>query len=122
MFGYDTGWQEPEYNPIEGRSWRWASEKAVLWVRPVGNPVTLRFTGEDPRRYFDAAPHVRVMVGDHEVAAFDPSGDFEQAVTLPPDLLTAAKGRVTLESSRFFSGRGGDQRHLALRIYRVAVE
>jgi hypothetical protein len=62
------------------------------------------------------------MVGDHEVAAFDPSGDFDQAVTLPPDLLIAAKGRVTLESSKFFSGRGGDQRHLALRIYRVAVE
>ncbi len=123
MFGYDTGWQEPEYNASEGRSWRWMSEKAVLWARPVGRPVTLRLTGEDPRRYFDGAPHVRVLIGDAEVAAFDPSGDFEQTVTLPAGLLLAANGRVTLESSRFFvSGRGGDQRHLALRIYRVTVE
>lgn len=123
IFGYDTGWQEPEYNRIEGRPWRWMSEKADLWVRPIGRPVTLHLAGEDPRRYFDAAPHVRVLIGDREVAAFDPSGDFEHTITLPADLLAASNGRVTFESSKFFvSGRGGDARHLALRIYRVLVE
>jgi hypothetical protein len=125
MFGYDAGWQEPEYSQAEGRSWRWTSEKAVLWVRPVGRAVTLRIAGENPRRYFDAAPHVRVLIGDREGAAFDPSTDFEQVVVLPADLLEAAHGRVTLESSRFFvpAARGApDQRHLALRIYRVSVE
>jgi hypothetical protein len=126
MVGYDTGWQEPEFNLALGRAWRWASERSALWVRPIGRAVTLRLAGESPLRYFDAPPHVRILVGDREVGAFDPAEDFEQAVTLPTDLLAAAHGRVVLESSKFFvpaaSGRGSDQRHLALRMYRVGVE
>ena len=76
-------------------------------------------------RYFDAAPRVRVLIGDREVAAFDPSSDFDQAITLPAELLAAANGRVTLKSSKFFVPRAGgaaDQRHLALRVYRVGVD
>jgi hypothetical protein len=125
MFGYDTGWGEPEFNLSEKQAWRWMSEKAVLWVRPVGRDVTLRLAGESPLRYFDAAPHVRVLVGDREVAAFDPSSDFDQTITLPADLLLRANGRVVIESSKFFvPGATGaaDQRHLALRIYRVGVD
>ena len=123
MVGLDAGWQEPEFNAGEGQSWRWMSEQADLWVRPIGRAVTLRLAGEDPRRYFHETPHVRVLIGDREVATFDPAGDFEQAVTLPADLLAAANGRVTLISSTFFvPGGAGDQRHLALRIYRVLVE
>jgi hypothetical protein len=60
------------------------------------------------------------------VAVFDPSSDFERAVILPADLLAAANGRVTLESSKFFvpggAGGGGDRRQLALKIYRVSVD
>jgi hypothetical protein len=60
------------------------------------------------------------------VAAFDPSSDFEQTVTLPADLLAAANGRVLLESSKFFvpGGPGGaeDRRQLALKIFRVSVD
>jgi len=125
MFGYDTGWQEPEFNLEQGRAWRWMSEKATLWVRPVGRAVTLRISGDSPLRYFAAAPHVRVLVGDREVAAFDPASDFEQAITLPADLLDRANGHVVIESSKFFvPGAAGaaDQRHLALRIYRVGVD
>jgi Protein of unknown function (DUF2723) len=126
MFGYDTGWQEPEFNRSERHAWRWMSEKSELWVRPVGRPVTLRIGGESPMRYFDAAPHVRISIGGREIGAFDPGADFDQAFTLPPDLLAAANGRVLLESSKFFvpggAGGGGDQRHLALRVYSVTVE
>ena len=125
MFGYDAGWQEPEYSQTQGRAWRWMSERAALWVRPIGRPVTLHLSGESPRRYFDLAPHVRVTIGDQEISAFDLSTDFDQAIALPPDALAAAKGRVTLESSKFFvpSVTGAaDRRHLALRIYRVSVE
>jgi hypothetical protein len=125
MFGYNVGWQEPEYNQSQGRAWRWMSEKADLWVRPIGRVVTLHLSGESPRRYFDAAPHVRVTIGAREIAAFDPSSDFEVPIALPDDALAAANGRVTIESSRFFvpSAAGApDRRHLALRIYRVAVE
>jgi hypothetical protein len=126
MLAYETGWQEPEFNPQTERSWRWTSEKSALWVRPIGRDVTLRLNGESPLRYYAAAPHVRILIGDREVAAFDPADDFEQTVTLPAALLEAAGGIVTLESSKFFvpggQGGGGDQRHLALRIYKVAVE
>jgi hypothetical protein len=125
MVGYDAGWHEPEYNLAQGRAWRWMSEKAFLWVRPIGRPVTLHLAGESPRRYFDAAPRVRVTIGDREIAAFDPSTDFDQAMTLPADLLAAAHGRVTVESSKFFvpsAAGAADQRHLALRIYRVSVD
>ena len=126
MFGYDTGWQEPEFNPATGRSWRWVSEKAALWVRPIGRDVILRLVGESPLRYFDAAPHVRVLVAGQEVSKFDPAEDFEQIITLPAALLDRANGHVVVESSKFFvpggPGGGGDQRHLALRLYRISVE
>jgi len=125
MFAYGPGWFEPEYNQEIGRAWRWTAEKSDLWVRPVGRPVTLRLVGESPLRYFDKAPRVRVLIGDREVAAFDPSSDFDQAITLPADLLDRANGRVVLESSKFFvPGAAGaaDQRHLSLRIYRVGVD
>ena len=123
MLAFGPGWHEPEFNAEIGRAWRWTSEKAELWVRPVGRDVTLRLAGESPLRYFDAAPRARVLIGDREVAAFEPSADFEQTITLPADRLAAANGRVILESSKFFvPGGGGDQRHLALRVYRASVD
>jgi hypothetical protein len=125
MFAYGPGWQEPEYSYEQGRSWRWTSEKSELWVRPIGRDVTLRLIGESPLRYFDAAPRVRVLIGDREVGAFDPGADFDQAITLPAPLLAAANGKVTVESSKFFvpaSAGAADQRHLALRVYRVGVD
>ena len=63
MFGYVDGWYEPEYNPTTSLAWHWMSEKARLWVRPVGRDVTLVITGESPRKYFDAAPEVRILAG-----------------------------------------------------------
>ena len=64
MVAYEDGWHEPEYNRDIGRAWRWTSERSRLWVRPIGRAVTLRLAGESPRRYFDAAPNVRVTVAD----------------------------------------------------------
>ncbi len=125
MLAYEDGWYEPEFSQESGRAWRWAGERSRLWVRPLGRDVTLRLAGESPRRYVDAAPHVRVLVADREVFAFDPSSDFDQKVTLPADLLARADGRVVLESSRFFvPGKpgAGDQRHLALRLFAVGVD
>ena len=125
MFGYDRGWHEPEFSAAQGRAWRWTSEHSDLWVRPVGRRVTLRLSGENPLRYFKTPPHVRITVGGREIAAFDPAADFDEAISIPADALAAANGRVTMETSTFFvpgGARGGDQRHLALRIYRVSVE
>ena len=91
------------------------SERAVLWVRPIGRAVTLRLAGESPLRYFDAAPHVRVLVGDHEAVTFDPAADFEQTVTVSADLLAAANGVVS-EAKFFCPLPEPRQRHLALRV------
>lgn len=125
MVGYDTGWYEPEYDAGTARSWRWMSDKAVLWVRPIGRTVTLRISGESPLRYFKNPPHVRVLAGDREITSFDPTGDFDWAVALPQDLLSRFGGRVTVASSASFvpAAAGAlDKRRLALRIYSVSVE
>jgi len=126
MAGFDAGWQEPEYSPQTGVAWRWMSERAILWVRPVGKPITLRITGESPMKYFDAAPRVRVLAGDKELATFAPGSDFDQTITVPADALAAVNGHITIESSKFFvpaqRGSGADQRHLALRVYQVHVD
>jgi hypothetical protein len=94
-------------------------------VRPIGRAVKPTLRGESPLRYYDAAPHLRIRIGDREVASLDPSSDFEETFELPADLLQSGDGRVKLESSRFFvpgGTSGGDQRHLALRIWSVSVE
>jgi hypothetical protein len=125
MAGVSTGWHEPEYNRQNGRSWRWASERAELWVRPVGRDVTLTINAESPRRYFDAAPTIRVTIGESEIGRLSPSDDFRWDVTLPAALLAAAGGRVTLHSDKWFvpGDREGtaDRRHLALRVYGFSV-
>lgn len=125
MFGYVEGWQEPEYNPLTARVWRWMSERSVLWVRPIGTDVLLTFSGESPMRYFDSAPSVVVSVGGREVGRFTPADDFTESIRLPAALLEPNAGRVTIESNRWFvpaeRGESADPRHLALRIYDVSV-
>jgi hypothetical protein len=125
MVAFESGWNEPEYNPTTAAAWRWSSERAVLWVRPVGREVVLTVRGESPLRYFDRPPDVRVTVGDREAGRFLPSADFSQEIRLPAAALAAADGRVELTSDLWFSpaDRSGaaDRRHLALRIYGVSV-
>ncbi len=126
MVGASEGWHEPEYNRITGRAWRWTSERAVLWVRPVGRDVTLRLDGESPLRYFDAPPNLRLSIGGAEVARLSPSADFEWEVRLPAAALASANGQVVLESDKWFvpgDREGtGDRRHLALRVYSVEAK
>jgi len=126
MIGAESGWYEPEYNPRTAQAWRWASDKAILWVRPVGRDLTLALSGESPLRYFDSAPTVIVAAGTRELGRFSPSSDFTQSIVVPADALAAADGRVTISSDKTFvpAERGGppDRRHLALRIYSYSVK
>lgn len=124
MIAFEAGWYEPEYNPLTAKAWRWASPNAALWVRPIGRDVTLTLDGESPLRYFDAAPLVRVLVGDSVVAEFRPDSDFTRDITLPHAALEAAAGRVVISSDKHFSpsaAGAADPRQLALRIYGVRV-
>lgn len=125
MVGAQEGWNEPEYNPLTARSWRWATERATLWIRPVGRDVTLTLIGESPLRYYDAAPVVTVTVAGRQIARFSPASDFTQEIMLPADALASAEGRVVIASDKWFvpADRDGtaDRRHLALRIYSYSV-
>jgi hypothetical protein len=117
MVGALEGWQEPEYNLSTGRAWRWMSDQATLWARPVGRDLTLKLVAESPLRYFDAPPALRVTIGGQTIAELAPSADFTWEVKIPAGLLTAGNGTVTIHSDRSFVGGGGDQRKLALRVY-----
>lgn len=125
MSGVASGWQEPEYNPQTFRSWRWTTERATMWVRPIGRDVTLTLAGESPLRYYETAPTVTVSVDATTVARFNPSADFTQEIVLPASALASADGRVAIESDKWFvpGDRDGspDRRHLALRIYSCTI-
>ena len=119
MLGLLEGWQEPEYDRTMGRAWRWMSDRATLWVRPVGRDVTVTLRGFSPLNDFDASPRLKASVNGREVASLSPAGDFVweipiRAADLPAD------GLVTIESDKFFvpGDRDGtaDRRRLAVRI------
>jgi hypothetical protein len=126
MVGLVEGWQEPEYNPATGRAWRWMTEQAALWVRPVGRDVRIVIEAESPRRYFKVAPLLRAKVNGLDVSQLSPSADFRWEFVVPGAALDASAGRVTIESDQFFvpGDRDGtaDRRHLALRVYSLKVE
>ena len=126
VFGLADGWYEPEYNPTTAKSWRWASDRAVIRIHHGGRPVSLRVHVEAPRRYFDQSPVVRVLAGNQVLAETVSADDFSVAVRIPANVLDAANGVVSLTSDRtFIAGeREGtaDRRKLALRIYSVSVE
>ena len=126
MLGFVEGWQEPEYNPMTSRSWRWMSERAVLWVRPIATDATLTLSGESPVRYFDSAPVVRVSIGAQEIVRLSPTSDFTERVRLPASALAASDGRVVVETDKWFvpAERSGaaDKRRLGIRMYGVGVE
>ena len=126
MFGFDRGWHEMEYNPATGRTWRWTSDAAALWIRHAGRDLTVRIRGENPLRYFDAAPAVVVRAGSAEVGRFAPDADFDRTFRVPAAALDASDGRLTLTTDRTFvpddREHNGDRRRLGLRIYAVEIK
>lgn len=124
MIGLLEGWQEPEYDRAMGRAWRWMSDRAVMWVRPVGRDVTVTLRGGSPMRDFDAPPRLKATINGREIASLSPHGDFVweipiRATDLPSD------GRVMIESDQHFvpGDRDGtaDRRRLAVRIFAYAA-
>jgi 4-amino-4-deoxy-L-arabinose transferase-like glycosyltransferase len=125
MLAFEDGWYEPEYNPLTAVAWRWMSDRAALWIRPLGRDLTLTMAGESPLRYYDDPPALRVAVGAAAVAETRPAADFTWDVVLPHAALAAAGGQVVVTSDRQFvpGERDGspDRRRLAVRIYDVRV-
>jgi Protein O-mannosyl-transferase TMEM260-like len=123
--GFDEGWQEPEYNPQTGRSWRWMSERAVVLVRGPTRDLMLKIAGESTRPYFRRASRVTVTVDGQTVSVIEASRDFNADVAVPGALLAKAGGRIVLTSDQMFipGDREGtaDRRHLAVRLYSVTT-
>lgn len=127
MMAFDAGWHESEFSLQRSWLWRWTSEASDLRVvsaRPRAFVLTLR--GENPLRYFDRAPTVRVLSGTRVLHTFAPSGDFTERVEIPADIAWAnGATHVRIETDETFvpddrSGNG-DHRRLGLRMYDVAV-
>ena len=122
MIGALEGWQEPEYDPATGRSWRWMSDRASFWVRQVGRDVIVAAVGANRRcatsmvpPHFGSPP-VRRSPSSHRQRTSPGRCRIPAAASSPP-----VNEVVSIESDRSFVAGGGDQRKLALRVYRLEI-
>jgi Protein of unknown function (DUF2723) len=126
VWGFETGWQEAEFNPTTGLRWRWMSDRADIAVYETSHDLVLTLAGESPRRYFSQAPKVVVRAGTHVLAEESPSDDFKIGVRVPAEALRAANFRLTVETSETFvpaeRSASPDRRRLGLRIFNVTLE
>jgi hypothetical protein len=126
MLGFAEGWQEPEYAPLQGLSWRWASQKAVLRASTTDRDLELQLVGESPRRYFDRPSRVTATAGGTQLWNVDAGNDFAWSFRVPAAALRASGGAITIETDQFFRpaerGQGADRRALGLRIYQVKLK
>jgi hypothetical protein len=126
MLGFAEGWQEPEYAPLQGLSWRWASQKAVLRASTTDRDLELQLVGESPRRYFDRPSRVTATAGGTRLWSVDAGNDFAWSFRVPASALRESGGAITLETDQFFRpaerGQGADKRALGLRIYQVKLK
>lgn len=124
MSGFDTGWNEAEYSPALG-IWRWTSDKSTIRIVGPTQPIRLILPIENPLRYFDRAPRVRVMAGAREVASTTVNQTRVWTVDVPADAWVSAGGVLTVETDQTFvpAERGGppDFRRLGLRILGAEV-
>jgi hypothetical protein len=124
LLGFGDGWQEREYNPATGRSWRWMSERAVLVARSSRQPLKLTIEGDVES--FWKSSHIRVRVGDRELDRWTASGPFAAEVPIPADAIVDDATSIVVESDQFFvpaerSRRSLDHRHLAVRVSEVRL-
>jgi hypothetical protein len=126
VWGFDTGWQEAEFNPATGLRWRWTSDRADIVVHETSHNLVLTLTGESPRRYFSQPPKVVVRAGERVLAEQSPNEDFEIEAHVPVEALRAAGFRLSVATSETFvpGERSGspDRRRLGLRIFKVTLK
>ncbi|HXG88314.1 MAG TPA: DUF2723 domain-containing protein [Vicinamibacterales bacterium] len=124
MWAYDEGWHEAEYNPAIGM-WRWTSNYSTLRILNATTPIAVTIRVEQPNRYFDQAPQVRLKTGDRVVGETRFDTNELWSVIVPLDALQASGGRLTIETDEVFvpadRDGGDDQRRLSLRIFGVNI-
>ena len=125
MRGYDAGWNEPEYNPTTGQTWRWASERAAIRTTTLDRDLDLQVTGESPMKYFSRPSRVVIKVGSQSVFSGNVGADFAWTIRVPASALSQSGGLITIDSDQSFRpadrGQNADKRSLALRIYSVTL-
>jgi len=123
--GFAEGWHEPEYAPLQGLSWRWASNRSVIRMSPTARDIELQIVGESPRRYFERPSRVTASAGGMQLWSVEADSDFAWSFRVPASALEASGGAITIEADQFFRpvdrGQGADRRALGLRIYQVKV-
>lgn len=92
MGAYDQGWSPPEHDERSGRTWRWTSARSTLWLYNPGRDLTLVLTGRAP-----SSRQLVVRAGERELARVGVSGAFSEALAVPAEPLSVARGRVTIE-------------------------
>ncbi len=124
MLGFSTGWYEPEYNPAQGRAWRWASGRAEARVS-VAADLTLELSGESPLRYFSKSSHIVVRAGDRVLIQDDPKDDFTWRVEVTRQDLEQANGIVTITTDQSYRpvdrGENMDPRSLGVKIFSCRI-
>jgi hypothetical protein len=125
MLAFGDGWQEPEYNPSTGLSWRWASARSTLHVSSTDHDVELQIVGESPVRYFARPSRVVVTAGSRQILRQDVGSDFAWTARVSAASLRDSGGTITVETDQTFRpadrGQGADRRDLGLRIYAVRI-
>ena len=123
VYGFGEGWNEQEYNPATGVSWRWSSDRSSIRVRAEGHALALTLRGE-----IEAATtsHVIVRAGDTVAAEFDVDRTFSHLALIPAALLAAPETVLTIESSAFYvpadtKWRSQDRRKLGLKLVEITL-
>jgi hypothetical protein len=120
--GFGAGWHEQEYNPTNGRLWRWSSERAIVRIRGARGPLAVRMSGE-----IEAASTATVVlrVGEREIAEQVVGPSFELATTIPAELMTTDETLLTVETSESYvpaeRGASGDRRRLGLKVFALEL-
>jgi hypothetical protein len=123
VYGFGEGWNEREYNPATGASWRWSSDRSAIRLHSAGRAVALTLTGEIEEA---ASSHVTVRAGDATAAAFDVGRTFSRTVVIPAALLPGSENVITIESSAWYvpaekRWRSQDRRRLGLKLYECSI-
>ena len=125
VYGLGDGWHEEEYDFPSGRRWRWTSEKSVIQTKGPPQAVRVTLRGEDPLKYFDAPPTVRLTAGGRVIGELRPAADFDWSVTVPAEDVARGLGAIAIETDRVYlpgAAEGtADERHLALRLFEWGV-
>jgi hypothetical protein len=114
------------WSPVEGNArMRRASRLSELEVRHAGRPIRVTMRGELPQAEIAAPPTVLVMAGNALLARFVAGDAFEQSFDVPPHVLDAAGGAITIavdqERTTDERLRGVPRREFLLRFRKLEI-